>query len=105
MQRNPTPTNARFLAVNLLPTHGQVGKHTIYQVRRSLRHAPGTARRAKAPALAVEGQQLVVPAISAAQVQESVGQDAALEEGLKLVFDKLRQVGASSVFGLPPFEP
>ncbi len=72
----------------------------VHQVGRRLRHAPGPARGAKAPALATEGQQLVVPAIPAAQPQEAVGQDAAFEEGVELVFDELRQVGAGSVFGL-----
>ena len=39
-------------------------------------------------------------AVAAAQAQEAVRQDAALQEGVELVFDKLRQVGAGSVFGL-----
>jgi len=51
-------------------------------------------------ALATEGQQLVVPAISTAQPQEPVGQDAAFQEGVELVLDELRQVSAGSVFGL-----
>ena len=50
----------------------------VHQVRRRLHHAPGPARRAEAASLAAEGQQLVVPAIPAAQPQEAVGQDAAL---------------------------
>jgi hypothetical protein len=41
-----------------------------------------------------------VAAILAAQAQEAVGQDAAFEEGVELFLDELRQVGASSVFGL-----
>ena len=39
-------------------------------------------------------------AVAAAQAQEAVGQDAAFEESVELVFDELRQVGAGSVFGL-----
>ncbi len=39
-------------------------------------------------------------AVTAAQAQEPVRQDAALQEGVELVFDKLRQIGAGSVFGL-----
>ena len=39
-------------------------------------------------------------AVGAVQAQEAVGQDAAFQEGLELVFDELRQVGAGSVFGL-----
>ena len=72
----------------------------VHQVRRSLRHAPGPARRAKAAPFAAEGEQLVVAAVAAAQAQEAVGQDAALEEGVELVFDELRQVCAGCVFGL-----
>jgi hypothetical protein len=34
------------------------------------------------------------------QAQEAIGQDAALKEGVELVFDELRQVCAGSVFGL-----
>jgi hypothetical protein len=41
-----------------------------------------------------------VAAVAAAQSQEAVGQDAAFEEGVELVFDELRQVGDGSVFGL-----
>ena len=44
--------------------------------------------------------QLVVPAIPAAQAQEAVGQDAAFEEGVELVLHELRQVGADGSFGL-----
>ena len=39
-------------------------------------------------------------AVAAAQPQEAVRQDAALDEGVELVVDELRQVGAGSVFGL-----
>jgi len=35
-----------------------------------------------------------VAAVVAAQAQEAVGQDAALQEGVELVLQKLRQVGA-----------
>jgi hypothetical protein len=34
-----------------------------------------------------------VAAVAAAQAQESVGKDAAFEEGVELVFDELRLVG------------
>ena len=39
-------------------------------------------------------------AVAAAQPQKAVRQDAAFEEGVELVLDELRQVGACSVFGL-----
>ena len=63
----------------------------VYQVRRRLRHAPGAARRAKAAPLATEGDELVVPAVAAAQPQEAVGQDAAFEKRIELLFDELGQ--------------
>ena len=44
--------------------------------------------------LAAERDQLVLPAVTAAQPHKAVGQDAALEEGAELVPHKLRQVGA-----------
>ena len=39
-------------------------------------------------------------AVAAAHTQEAVGQDAASEEGVELVFDELRQVGDGGAFGL-----
>ena len=53
-------------------------------------------------AAAAERDQLVVPAVAAAQAQaqEAVGRDAAFEESVELVLDELRQVGAGSVFDL-----
>jgi hypothetical protein len=72
----------------------------VDQVRRRLRHAPGLARRARAASLAAERDQLVVAAVAAAESQETVGQNAAFEEGVELVLEELRQVGAGSVFGL-----
>ena len=63
-------------------------------------HPASAARRAKSAALAAEGDELVVAALAAAQPQEAVGQDAAFEEGVELVFDELRQVRARSIFGL-----
>ena len=77
-----------------------VGDGVVDQVRRRTRHAPGTARWAKAASLATEGDALVVPTVGTAQAQEAVGQDAALEEGVELILDELRPVGASSVLGL-----
>jgi len=50
--------------------------------------------------LAAESQQLVVPALAAAQPQESVRQDAALEEGVELVLDEPRQLTASAGLGM-----
>jgi hypothetical protein len=39
-------------------------------------------------------------AVAAAQAQEPVGQDAALQEGFELVTDELRQPGTCGLFGL-----
>ena len=39
-------------------------------------------------------------AVAAAQSQKAVSEDAALEEGVELVLDELRQVGAGRGFGL-----
>ena len=72
----------------------------VHQVRCGLGHALGPARWAKAAPLAAEGDQLVVPAITAAQAQEALGQDAAFEKGVELVLHELRQIGASGELGL-----
>ena len=39
-------------------------------------------------------------AVAAVQAQETVGQDAALPEGVELVLHQLRQVGTGSAYGL-----
>ncbi|MFM1855996.1 MAG: hypothetical protein RLZ83_1305 [Pseudomonadota bacterium] len=75
-------------------------KGSTHKVRRGLRHPPRAARRAEPPSLAAEGQQLVVAAVGAAQPQEAVGQDAALEEGVELVFDEARQRGPGAGLGV-----
>jgi len=45
-------------------------------------------------------QQLVATALAAAQPQEAVGQDAALEEGVELVLDEAGPLGARAGFGV-----
>ena len=65
-----------------------------------LGYAPGSARPAKASALAAERHQRVMPALIATQPQKAVGQDAALEANVELVFDELRQVCADCGLGL-----
>ena len=84
-------------------THRRTGTRAddvIFQVSGGLRHAPRPARGAEPAALATEGDQFVVAAIGAAQAQEALRQDAALQEGLELVFDELRQAGTGGLFGL-----
>ena len=46
--------------------HRHVRDDVVDPVRSGLRHAPGAARGAESPALAAEGQQLVVAALAAA---------------------------------------
>lgn len=83
-------------------THWRTGTwgDVIDQMRRSLRHAPGRARRAEAAPLAAEGDELFAAAVTAAQAQEAVSQDAALQKGIELVVHELMQVGAGNDFGV-----
>jgi hypothetical protein len=54
------------------------------------RHAPRAAGGAKAAPLAGKRDQLLMGALGAAQTQKPVREDAALEKGVELGFDKLR---------------
>ena len=72
--------------------HRHMGDDVADQVRRRLRHAPGTARRAKAAPLAAESDQLVVPAVAAAQAQEAVGPGC-------------RRIGFSNALFPSPWQP
>ena len=80
--------------------HRHVRDDVVHQVRRRLRHPPGPARGAEPAPLAAERQQLVMPAVAAAQAQEAVGQDAAFEESVELVFDEPRQRGPGAGLGV-----
>ena len=80
--------------------HRHVRDDAVDQVRCRLRHAPRTARGAKAAALAAERQQLVVAALAAAQPQETMRQDSALQEGFELVLDEPGQLGARAGLGV-----
>jgi len=60
---------------------------------------PCLARGARAAPPATEGDQLVVAAVTAAQPQEAVRQDAAFEEVVELVLDEPGQVGAGLGLG------
>ena len=67
-------------------THWRTGTRAddvIDQVRGALRHASRPARGTEPAALAAERHQLVVATIGAAQAQEAVRQDAALQEGVE----------------------
>ena len=69
--------------------HRHPGDDVIDQVGGGLRHAPGATARAEAATLATEGHELFMGTVGATQAQEAVGQDAALEKGIELLFDKL----------------
>jgi len=69
--------------------------NVVHPVGSRLGHASGPARRATAAPLAAVGNPLAVSAVTAAQAQEAVGQEPAVEKGVELVPHKLRQVGAS----------
>ena len=76
--RQPHDPNEHPLA------HRHMGDDVVHQVRGRLRHAPCAARWAKVSPLAGEGYKLVMPAVTAAQAQEAVRENAALEEGVEL---------------------
>lgn len=81
-------------------SHRNTWDDVVHPVRRGPRHAPRAARGAEPATLAAEGQQLVVAALAAAQPQEAVRPDAALEEGIQLVLDEPGQLGTRAGFGV-----
>ena len=72
----------------------------IDKVGGGFRHAPRPVGGAKATPLAGKRDQLLVGALGAAQAQKPVREDAALEKGIELVFDKLGQGGPALGFDL-----
>jgi len=72
----------------------------ITQVGSGFCRAPGAARGAKPAPLAGKRHQLLVSALNAAQAHKTVGQNAAFEKGLELVFDELRQARTGFRFDL-----
>lgn len=75
-----------------------MGDDVVHQLRRGLRHAPRATWEEPAP-FAAEGQQLVDAALVAAQPQQAVSQDAALQEGVELAPDEPGQFATSAGFG------
>ena len=69
--------------------HRHARDHAVDQVGSALRHAPRLARGAKPAPLTGEAHQLLVAAVTTAQPQKAVREDAAFEKGIELVFDKL----------------
>src|SRR3954453_12644931 len=70
--------------------HRHARDHAVDQVGSALRHAPRPAGGAKSAPLTGESHQLLVAALTTAQPQKAVREDAAFEKGIELVFDKLR---------------
>jgi len=64
-----------------------VGQNVIREVGGELRHAPGVAGGADAPALAGEGDQSLVATVLAAGPGEPVGEDAAAQVGSEVLLD------------------
>jgi len=80
----------------------EVGQHVIREVRGKLRHAPGVAGGADAPALAGEWDQSLVTAVRAPSPREPVGEDAAPEVGSEVLLDPPGHAVAQGVgFGCP----
>ena len=75
--------------------HLQARQDVIRQVRCSLRHASGIARRADAPALAGEGNEVVMPTVITAGAGKAVRSDAALQ-----ILHLVRQLYVSRNFWL-----
>jgi hypothetical protein len=80
--------------------HRHVRNDVVGPLHGSLRHPAVAARRAEPAALATEGQQFVLAALAAAQSQEAVRRDAALEEVIELILDEAGQVAAGAVHRL-----
>jgi len=73
---------------------------TITSVGQAMRaSAARKSMRANSP-VEIERQELVMPAVGAAQAQETVRQDAAFEVRVELVFDELRQASTSGRLSL-----
>ena len=71
--------------------HRHARDDAVDQVGSALRHAPRPTGGAKPAPLTGEGHQLLVRATRAQRKRrQAVGEDAAFEKGIELVFDKLR---------------
>jgi hypothetical protein len=66
-------------------------EHAVHEVRRGVGHAPAATRRAEAAPLARERHESIVAALVAAQAQEAVREEAAAQEGAKLLLDEVRR--------------
>lgn len=71
--------------------HGHVREHTIHQMRGALGHAPPTATRAEAAALAGERDQLFVATSGAPKPREAGRQTSTRQELTELAFNETGQ--------------
>jgi hypothetical protein len=78
--------------------HRHARQNVVLQIGGGLGHAPRAARRADAAPFAAKGDERVARAAVAGQAQEPVGEYAAVEVGVELVFDELRQISAAAVY-------
>ena len=78
---------------------GDVGEHTIHEVRGTLGHAAAAAAGAEAAALAGKGDQPLQRAGVAPEAGEAVGEDAAGKELAEFLFDEPRETGAGGALG------
>ncbi len=69
---------------------GDLGEDPVHQVRGRVGHAAAAAGGAEAAAFAREGDQAIEPARIAVYAHESVGEDAAVQEGPELALDEAR---------------
>jgi len=69
-------------------THRHSGKNAIYQLRGRIRHTPGPAAIAYAPALAGIGDQTVQAARITVNAKEAARQDATIQKRAKLALHK-----------------
>ena len=71
--------------------YGDLGEDPVDEVGGGIGHAATAAGGAEPAPLAREGDEAIVPAGIAVDAQESMGEDAALEDGAELSFDEARQ--------------
>ena len=69
--------------------HRHARDHAVDQVGSALRHAPRPAGGAKSAPLKEKATSFFCT-LPEAQTHETVGEDAAFEKGIELVFEKLR---------------
>ena len=67
---------------------GHLGEHAIDEVGGNVCHAASSTGRTESATLAREGDHAIVTTVVAVQAQEAMRQDAATQEGAKLLLDE-----------------